>query len=93
MVLDTLGKEVDIGSLIQRIAPSEGGIYARDVASLMTSEGVPASTFGSRNVADLARYPGDGTPVLSALLTTRKVLTFPILLWWMGLQLEMESPL
>ncbi|OUM71914.1 hypothetical protein AUC60_20645 [Pseudomonas caspiana] len=30
---------------------------------------------------------------LSALLITRKVLTFPILLWWMGLQLEMESPL
>ena len=46
MVLDTLGKEVDIGSLIQRIAPSEGGIYAREVASLMTSEGVPASAFG-----------------------------------------------
>lgn len=39
-----------------------------------------------------------GTPVmelrwLSALLTTREALTSPILLWWMGLQLEMESPL
>ena len=64
MVLDTLGKEVDIGSLIQRIAPSEGGIYARDVARLMSSEGVPASAFGNRNVADLARYTGDGTPLV-----------------------------
>ncbi|WP_372238203.1 cysteine peptidase family C39 domain-containing protein [Pseudomonas sp. R11-23-07] len=72
MVLDTLGKEVDIGSLIQRIAPSEGGIYARDVASLMTSEGVPASAFGSRNVADLARYTGDGTPVVVRIVDNTK---------------------
>lgn len=72
MVLDTLGKEVDIGSLIQRIAPSEGGIYARDVASLMTSEGVPASAFGSRNVADLARYTGDGTPVVVRIVDYTK---------------------
>ncbi|PIH73965.1 hypothetical protein, partial [Pseudomonas syringae] len=72
MVLDTLGKEVDIGSLIQRIAPSDGGIYARDVASLMTSEGVPASAFGSRNVADLARYTGDGTPVVVRIVDNTK---------------------
>ncbi len=72
MVLDTLGKEVDIGSLIQRIAPSEGGIYARDVASLMASEGVPASAFGSRNVADLARYTGDGTPVVVRIVDNTK---------------------
>jgi filamentous hemagglutinin len=43
MVLDTLGKEVDVGSLVQKIAPAEDGIYARDIESLMTSEGVPAS--------------------------------------------------
>jgi hypothetical protein len=72
MALDTLGKKVDIGSLIQRIAPSEGGIYARDVASLMTSEGVPASAFGSRNVADLARYTGDGTPVVVRIVDNTK---------------------
>lgn len=30
----------------------------------MKSEGVPASAFGSRNVADLARYTSNGIPVV-----------------------------
>ncbi|MEO4013371.1 cysteine peptidase family C39 domain-containing protein [Pseudomonas sp. P2663] len=64
MVLNTLGKEVDIETLIQKLPPSERGIFAQDVASLMKSEGVPASTFGNRNVADLARYTSNGTPVV-----------------------------
>lgn len=64
MVLNTLGKEVDVGTLIQKLPPSEKGIFAQDVASLMKSEGVPASAFGSRNVSDLARYTSNGTPVV-----------------------------
>ncbi|HDV4112650.1 TPA: DUF637 domain-containing protein, partial [Pseudomonas aeruginosa] len=64
MVLNTLGKEVDVGTLIQKLPPSEKGIFAQDVASLMKSEGVPASAFGNRNVADLARYTSNGTPVV-----------------------------
>lgn len=64
MVLNTLGKEVDVGTLIQKLPPSEKRIFAQDVASLMKSEGVPASAFGSRNVSDLARYTSNGTPVV-----------------------------
>ncbi|WAH59582.1 filamentous hemagglutinin N-terminal domain-containing protein [Pseudomonas silvicola] len=64
MVLNTLGKEVDVGTLIRKLPPSEKGIFAQDVASLMKSEGVPASAFGNRNVADLARYTSSGTPVV-----------------------------
>ncbi|WP_081753965.1 C39 family peptidase [Pseudomonas nitroreducens] len=64
MVLDTLGKEVDISVLVQKVKPSTGGIYAQDVADLMRSEGVPASAFGNRNVADLTRYTSSGTPVV-----------------------------
>ncbi|WDH38071.1 filamentous hemagglutinin N-terminal domain-containing protein [Pseudomonas chlororaphis] len=64
MVLDTMGKKVDVESLIQKLAPSKDGIFPQDVASLMKSEGVPASAFRSRNVADLARYTSDGTPVV-----------------------------
>nr|WP_313741172.1 cysteine peptidase family C39 domain-containing protein [Pseudomonas sp.] len=64
MVLDTLGKQVDVEALIKKLPPSEKGIFARDVANLMKSEGVPANAFGNRNVADLARYTSDGTPVV-----------------------------
>lgn len=39
-------------------------VYAQDVADLMRSEGVPASAFGNRNVADLTRYTSSGTPVV-----------------------------
>ncbi|MFV3415261.1 C39 family peptidase [Pseudomonas nitroreducens] len=47
-----------------KVKPSTGGIYAQDVADLMRSEGVPASAFGNRNVADLTRYTSSGTPVV-----------------------------
>ncbi len=68
MVLNTLGKEVDIDTLIQKLPPSEKGIFAQDVASLMKSEGIPASAFGGRNVADLARYTSSGTPVVARII-------------------------
>jgi filamentous hemagglutinin len=64
MVINTLGKEVDIGILVQKIVPSERGILASDVANLFKSEGVPASVYPSRNVADLSRYTSNGTPVV-----------------------------
>jgi len=67
MVLNTLGKDVDVEALIQKLPPSEKGIFAQDVAVLMKSEGVPASAFGNRNVADLARYTSNGTPVVVRL--------------------------
>ncbi len=38
----------------------------------MTSEGVPASAFGSRNVADLARYTGDGASVVVRIVDNTK---------------------
>ncbi|WLI27789.1 hypothetical protein PSH61_18435 [Pseudomonas rhodesiae] len=89
MVLNTLGKEVDVGTFIQKLPPSEKGIFAQDVASLMKSEGVPASAFGYRNVADLARYTSNGTPVVVRVVDKTTSCGFPILLWWMELQLEM----
>ncbi|WP_284147813.1 filamentous hemagglutinin N-terminal domain-containing protein [Pseudomonas mosselii] len=68
MVLDTLGKKVDIDSLIQKLKPQKDGIYPHDVASLLRSEGVPAQAFGSRNVADLERYTTSGTPVIARIV-------------------------
>jgi hypothetical protein len=64
MVLDTLGKEVDVAALIKKLPPTDKGIMAHSVADLMKGEGVPASVFGGRNVKDLARYTAAGVPVV-----------------------------
>jgi hypothetical protein len=64
MALDTMGRPVDVATLIQRIPPSAEGIYSTDVATLMKSQGVDAIALGRRNVSDLARYTENGTPVV-----------------------------
>ncbi len=64
MVLDTLGRPVDVATLIQKIPPNAEGIYPTDVAALMKSQGVDATAFSGRNVNDLARYTQNGTPVV-----------------------------
>jgi len=71
MVLDTLGKKVDINELIKKMPPSEQGIYSRDVAALMNSQGVPSSVIGSVNVNDLARYTSRGTPVVVRIVDNK----------------------
>jgi filamentous hemagglutinin len=64
MVLDTMGKQVDVVDLIQKVPPSAEGIFPRDVAALLKSEGVNSNAWGNRNLADLASYTSDGTPVI-----------------------------
>ncbi len=64
MVLDTMGHKVDIGNLIEKLPPGKDGIFPQDVANLMKSEGVNTAVYASRNVADLARYTANGTPVI-----------------------------
>ena len=46
MALDTMGRPVDVATLIQRIPPSAEGIYSTDVATLMKSQGVDAIALG-----------------------------------------------
>lgn len=48
----------------RRCTFSEQGIFPDDVALLMTSQGVPATAYGNRNVADLARYTKKGMPIV-----------------------------
>ena len=55
---------VDVEALISKISPSARGIYSSDVADLLRSEGVAVGQWPRRNVADLARYTADGTPVI-----------------------------
>ncbi|EJL72293.1 Peptidase C39 family [Variovorax sp. CF313] len=64
MVLDTLGKSVDVAKLIESIPPTPQGILSKQVESLMKAEGVDAVALSSRNVDDLARYTADGVPVV-----------------------------
>ncbi|WP_090143243.1 hemagglutinin repeat-containing protein [Limnohabitans sp. DM1] len=64
MALDTMGRPVDVATLIQRIPPTAEGILSTDVATLMKSQGVDAIALGRRNVSDLARYTENGTPVV-----------------------------
>lgn len=64
MALDTHGKTVDVGVLIDRMGPEPRGITMQEVEDLLRSEGVSASLFRGRNVKDLARYTQDGLPVI-----------------------------
>jgi hypothetical protein len=64
MVLDTLGKEVDVSALIKAVPPRADGIVAAEVAALMKSKGVPSASFINREVADIARYTEQGVPVV-----------------------------
>ena len=64
MVLDTMGKPVDIASLISNTPPSAGGITSLQVSKILKSEGVDAVAWNNRGVSDLSRYTANGTPVV-----------------------------
>ena len=71
MVLDSMGKEVDVVKLIRETPPTEKGIFTTDVADLLTLEGVPATAVYNRNVTDLARYTAEGTPVVVRIVDNK----------------------
>ncbi|GKS87095.1 hypothetical protein AVMA1855_23105 [Acidovorax sp. SUPP1855] len=64
MVLDTMGKPVDVGDLVAKIPPSERGIVPDVVARLIRLNGVDAVTVSNRNIDDLARLTAKGVPVI-----------------------------
>ncbi|AWH88632.1 DUF637 domain-containing protein [Limnobaculum parvum] len=64
MVLDTLGKPVDIIGLISKVPPEAGGITSLQVANILKSEGVSAAAWVNRTVSDLTRYTANGTPII-----------------------------
>jgi filamentous hemagglutinin len=64
MVLDTLGKEVDVVDLIKIIPPKDDGINSAEVAKLFKLEGVDAVALSRRNIDDLSRYTSNGVPVV-----------------------------
>ncbi len=67
MVLDTMGKPVDIVRLISSTPPTSGGITSLQVSNILKSEGVNAAAWGNRGVSDLSRYTANGTPVIARI--------------------------
>ncbi|WCM88099.1 hemagglutinin repeat-containing protein [Acidovorax sp. NCPPB 3576] len=67
MVLDTMGKPVDVGDLVKKAPPSQEGITRDDVVKLMRTNGVNAVAVENRNIDDLARLTATGTPVVVRL--------------------------
>ncbi|QNX49862.1 hemagglutinin repeat-containing protein [Acinetobacter seifertii] len=64
MVMDTLGKPVDIDMIIKKYPYQEDGLYPRDVAKIMKDNNIPVYNFSGRSVSDLAKYTDKGVPVI-----------------------------
>jgi hypothetical protein len=64
MVLDTMGKPVDIDSVIKAHPPKADGIVPDEVAKILKSKGVEAVSLRGRDSDDLSRYTNNGTPVI-----------------------------
>ncbi|WP_239424540.1 cysteine peptidase family C39 domain-containing protein, partial [Snodgrassella communis] len=64
MVMDTMGKPVDILELISKTPPTAKGITSHQVSNILKSKGVDSTAWTNRNVNDLARYTANGTPVV-----------------------------
>lgn len=64
MVLDTLGKPVDVPGIIQRFPAETNGIKPEVAATILRANGVDAVSWGNRNTDDLAKYTANGTPVI-----------------------------
>lgn len=64
MVLDTLGKPVDVAPLINTIPPGEKGITIQELSRLFEKNNVDNFAFSGRTIQDLERYTSKGTPVI-----------------------------
>lgn len=64
MVLDTLGKPVNVESLIASVRPTEKGILSKDVADMLSRNKVETIFLNGRTINDLSRYTDKGTPVI-----------------------------
>lgn len=64
MMLDTMGKPVEVENLIAQFPPSSTGLDRNRVAQILRSNGVDATALESRNLDDIARYTANGNPVI-----------------------------
>ena len=64
MVLDTLGKPVNVESLIATLKPTNEGILSRQVSNLLSKNNVENLFLNGRTINDISRYTDKGTPVI-----------------------------
>jgi hypothetical protein len=76
MVLDTMGKPVDISKMIGNMKQPPKGIGMDEVAKLLTENGIKAIPWNNRKVADLAKYTANGTPVIVRIVDKKVGGTF-----------------
>nr|WP_119690833.1 cysteine peptidase family C39 domain-containing protein [Acinetobacter sp. UGAL515B_02] len=71
MVLDTLGKPVNVESLIASVRPTEKGILSKDVADMLSRNKVETIFLNGRTINDLSRYTDKGTPVIVRIIDSK----------------------
>jgi hypothetical protein len=76
MVLDTMGKPVDISKIIESLPQPPKGLSMSRVADLLGENGIKAINFNNRTVADLGRYTSNGTPVIVQIVDKKVGGTF-----------------
>jgi ABC-type bacteriocin/lantibiotic exporter with double-glycine peptidase domain len=64
MVLDTLGKPVNVESLIATLKPTQEGILSKEVSNLLSKNNVENLFLNGRTINDISRYTDKGTPVI-----------------------------
>ncbi len=72
MIMDTLGKPVEVGALIGRVPPAGGGTTMPRMVSLFRSEDVKAMAWTGRNVNDVAKYTSKGVPIMAVIADNPK---------------------
>lgn len=68
MLLDTMGKPVNIVDLINKTPPTQGRITSMQVAGILKSESVEASTWAGRKVSNISHYTSNGTPIVVRII-------------------------
>lgn len=76
MVMDTLGKPVDLNSLISSAPPSSKGIFYTDVSKLLKQKNVENIALNGRSINDLERYTQKGTPVIVRIVDSNDSANF-----------------
>lgn len=76
MVLDTLGKPVNVESLIVSLKPSEKGIFYTDVSKLLKQNSFDNVALNGRTINDLERYTQKGAPVIVRIVDSNNPSNF-----------------
>ncbi|ELZ5938659.1 hypothetical protein U0L13_000820 [Providencia stuartii] len=81
MVLDTMGKPVNIVDLINKTPSAPRVTTSMQVAGILKAEDVEASAWAGRKVNDISRYTSNGAPIMVRIIDKNDGNIFFILLF------------